>query len=285
MFYDVSVRFSLCVVTISSVRAVKWGDGSKLFATASDPFTSRDLGVISIFEFPTDDKLFEAPPTTKREDPAKLHTHLTEIFVDDNDKATCLAWTIADQFIIAGFDSGYIVKYEVSTGKEVCRKKAHDDRVNRINFNRDKSMFITASKDCTAKLIDPFSLEIVKVFRTDRPVNGAVISPTHPHILLGGGQDAQNVTTTDGSQGKFETRFFHTIFGEEFARVRGHFGPINALDVHPFGKSFASGSEDGYVLFILEVDVINFSFDRFIRLHHFDSNYLNMPDYIPSELK
>lgn len=229
------------------VRAVKWGDGKSRFATASDPFTSRDLGIISIFEFPREDQLFESPQTGhgKPDDRAKLHTSIAEITVDDNDKATCLGWTIADEFIIAGFNSGLIVKYEVATGKEVARNKVHDDRVNRITFSRDKSMFITASKDCSAKLVDPFTLEVIKTFRTDRPVNGAVISPTHPHVLLGGGQDAQNVTTTDGSQGKFETRFFHSIYGEEFARVRGHFGPINALDVHPFGKSFASGSEDG----------------------------------------
>ena len=76
------------------------------------------------------------------------------------------------------------------------------------------------------------------------------------------------MTTTGASAGKFETRFFHMVttfspnlisilqcsisflnpvkvYGEEFGRVKGHFGPINALDVHPFGKSFASGSEDG----------------------------------------
>ena len=229
-----------------AVRSVKWGDGRKYFATASDPFTSRDLGCITIFEFPSEDKLFEAPASSARkEDPAKLHSHLLQIFVDDNDKCICLGWTIADQYIIAGFDSGHIIKYDATTGKEVARVKAHDDRVNRISFNRDKSMFITASKDCTAKLMDPNTLEVIRNFRTDRPVNGAAISPTHPHILLGGGQDAQNVTTTSSSQGKFETRFFHAIYGEEFARVRGHFGPINCLDVHPFGKSYASGAEDG----------------------------------------
>lgn len=204
----------------------------------------------------------------ERDDPAPLHSSKMKITVDDNDKSTCLGWTIADQSIIAGFDSGTIVKYDVETGKEVARRKAHTDRVNRLNFNRDKSMFITASRDCSAKLMDPNTLEVVKVYKTERPVNGAVISPTHPHILLGGGQDAQNVTTTSAAQGKFETRFFHMIYQEEFARVRGHFGPINALDVHPFGRSFASGSEDG-----------------FIRLHHFDLNYLTMPDYIPHELK
>jgi hypothetical protein len=41
------------------VRAVKWGDGSQFFATAADPFTSRDLGTISIFQFPTPDQLVD----------------------------------------------------------------------------------------------------------------------------------------------------------------------------------------------------------------------------------
>jgi len=248
---------------------VKWGDGNGLFATASDPFTSRDLGFISIYDFPTPEVLTTPSAGMKqRDDPGLLHSPLLKIPVDDNNKATCLGWTIGDEYIIAGFDSGLVVKYDVNTGQEVLRRAIHTERVNRLNFNREKSMIITASKDCNAKLLDPVTLEVVKTYKTDRPVNGAVISPTHPHILLGGGQDAQNVTTTAASQGKFETRFFHMVYGEEFARVRGHFGPINALDVHPFGKSFASGSEDG-----------------FIRLHHFDVNYLTMPDYIPAELK
>ena len=105
------------------------------------------------------------------------------------DKATCLGWTIADQYIIAGFDSGNVVKFDVSTGKEVQRIKCHSDRVNRVNFNREKSMLITASRDCSSKLIDPLTLEVVKSYKTERPVNGAAISPIHPHILLGGGQD------------------------------------------------------------------------------------------------
>lgn len=114
-------------------------------------------------------------------------------------------------------------------------------------MNADKTLLITASKDCSAKLIDPMTLDVIKVYRTDRPVNGAVISPTHPHVLIGGGQEAMSVTVTAASKGKFESKFFHMIFEEEFGRVKGHFGPINAIAVHPFGKSFASGSEDGYV--------------------------------------
>jgi hypothetical protein len=41
------------------VRSVKWGDGSHVFATAADPFTSRDLGTISIFSFPSPEDLTE----------------------------------------------------------------------------------------------------------------------------------------------------------------------------------------------------------------------------------
>jgi translation initiation factor 3 subunit I len=48
-----------------AVRSVSWGDGSSLFATASDPFNSREQGLISIFEFQTSTmKLFRVvmPP-------------------------------------------------------------------------------------------------------------------------------------------------------------------------------------------------------------------------------
>lgn len=64
---------------------------------------------------------------------------------------------------------------------------------------------------------------------------------------MGGGQEAMEVTTTSTRVGKFDARFFHLVFEEEFARVKGHFGPINTLAFHPDGKSFSSGGEDGFV--------------------------------------
>ncbi|CAN0397507.1 unnamed protein product, partial [Discosporangium mesarthrocarpum] len=88
------------------------------------------------------------------------------------------------------------------------------------------------------------------------------------HVLLGGGQDAMTVTTTSSNVGKFETRFFHLIYETEFGRVKGHFGPINALAVNPSGLSYASGAEDGYV-----------------RLHHFDKDYVDSQDPVPDELE
>ena len=44
---------------LSAVRATQWGEGTRFFATASDPFTSREEGFISIFEFPDENNLLE----------------------------------------------------------------------------------------------------------------------------------------------------------------------------------------------------------------------------------
>lgn len=117
-------------------------------------------------------------------------------------------------------------------------------------------MFISSSKDTTARLFDAKKVECLKTYRTERPVNSASISPKYEHVVLGGGQEAMDVTTTSTKIGKFDARFFHLIFEEEFGRVKGHFGPINSVQFHPDGQGYASGGEDGYV-----------------RLHTFDSSY------------
>ena len=105
-------------------------------------------------------------------------------------------------------------------------------------------MFISASKDTTARLFDVDSLECHKIYQTERPVNSASISPTQDHVswkietfgceenlgsnstgpktglrlsflfqvVLGGGQEAMDVTTTSTRIGKFDARFFHMVF-------------------------------------------------------------------------
>ena len=88
-------------------------------------------------------------------------------------------------------------------------------------------MFISSSKDHTANLYDLDSLDRLHTYKTERPVNSAAISPIYDHVVLGGGQEAMDVTMTSTKIGKFDARFFSTIFEEEFGRIKGHFGPIN----------------------------------------------------------
>lgn len=72
------------------------------------------------------------------------------------------------------------------------------------------------------QLWDVQTLQEMKQYATETPLNSACITPLRPYIVLGGGQDAMNVTTTSQRAGKFESRFWHKLFEEEVGRVRGH---------------------------------------------------------------
>lgn len=77
--------------------------------------------------------------------------------------------------------------------------------------------------------MDVDNLKILKTFVTDTPLNTAALTPKKDFVILGGGQEARDVTTTSQRQGKFEARFYHKIFEDEIGRVRGHFGPLNTV--------------------------------------------------------
>src|SRR6186713_1259619 len=100
-----------------------------------------------------------------------------------------------------------------------------------LQWSADRTYFITASKDKTARLVSADDLRVLKTYTTDTPLNSAAITPIKDYVILGGGQAAMDVTTTSARQGKFEARFYHKIFEEEIGRVRGHFGPLNYVAV------------------------------------------------------
>ena len=55
-------------------------------------------------------------------------------------------------------------------------------------------------------------------------------------VMLGGGQEAMDVTTTTTKAGEFNAPFYHLVYEEEIGRVKGHFRPIISLRFHPDGK-------------------------------------------------
>ena len=98
-------------------------------------------------------------------------------------------------------------------------------------------------------------------------------------VVLGGGQEAMEVTTTTTKAGKFDARFYHLVFEEEIGRVKGHFGPINSLAFHPDGKRYISSC----IVFsavhpIMKLSPWPFSYssggeDGYVRVHTFDPEY------------
>lgn len=173
-------------------------------------------------------------------------------------KVTSALWGPLDQYIITGHENGEITQWDLKAGKVITSVKEHSQSINDLQLSKDQSLLISASKDTTAKLFETSSLGHLKTYKTDRPVNSAAISPILDHVVLGGGQEAMDVTTTSARVGKFDARFYHLVFEEEFGRVKGHFGPINSVAFHPDGKSYSSGGEDGYV-----------------RIHVFDPSYFD----------
>ncbi|KAE8691103.1 Eukaryotic translation initiation factor 3 subunit I [Hibiscus syriacus] len=90
---------------------------------------------------------------------------------------------------------------------ESDKESGHKKTITSLAKAADSSHFLTGSLDKSAK------------------------------VVLGGGQDASAVTTTDHRAGKFEAKFYDKILQEEIGGVKGHFGPINALAFNPDGKS------------------------------------------------
>jgi len=241
------------------VRGVSWAEGGEMFASISDPFVDHNAQ-ISVYDVPSG-----ADPEDFMDTP-RLEIELPKNADGKQFKPTNIAWLSLNEALFVTFDNGEIRLYNPETGEKLDEFFAHEKKINRVSFNLEKTLFITSSSDFTSKLFEVLDFKHLKTYKTDRPVNAAVISETKEHILLGGGQEAMSVTTTAGKVGKFETRFFHLVYEEEFGSVKGHFGPINALAINPNGRNYASGAEDGYV-----------------RLHQFDKSYLDMKDPVPEE--
>ncbi|RDW58026.1 eukaryotic translation initiation factor 3 subunit I [Coleophoma cylindrospora] len=230
----------------TAVKRVEFNeDGSKLLAVTEKRMGF--LGTIVVFDIKLD---LEAEQTDER---------AMTITCEDS-KATVAGWSFLSKYIIAGHEDGTVSQYDAKTGEQLDNTQAHepDALITDIQWSPDRTYFITASKDKTAKLINARDLEVMKTYVTDTPLNSASITPKKDFVILGGGQAAMDVTTTSARQGKFEARFYHKIFEEEIGRVRGHFGPLNTVAVDPQGKGYASGGEDGYV-----------------RVHQFDKGYFD----------
>lgn len=174
-------------------------------------------------------------------------------------KALVGGWGPLDKFIIAGHEDGTISQWDWEEGLLLKTVNNHVKLITDMQFSEDHSYFVTASKDSTARLFDSKTLQLLKTYKpADKtPLNSAAILPAPVElVVVGGGQEAMDVTRTSQRAGKFESRFYNKIFEEEIGRVKGHFGPINTIAVHPSGNGYASGAEDG-----------------FIRLHQFDKGY------------
>lgn len=228
------------------VRAVAFNAGCTQLAITTDPF----MGVpsaIHIVNVNLSDREAQSDAVVKR-------------IEGPQGRVTRVMWGPLNKTIITGGEDGIIRSWDVESGDVLKMSQDHSKQIQHLVMSDDGSHFISASLDKTAKVFDSETLECLKTYAADRPVNAAIMSPIREHIVLGGGQDAMAVTTTSSKAGKFDSKIYHKVFEEEIGGIRGHFGPINALAFNPDGRSFTSGGEDGYV-----------------RIHPLDNSYFEIP--------
>jgi len=129
-----------------------------------------------------------------------------------------------------GFVCHGITAHIYQNGELIQDVQAHepDFLITDMQMAPDRTYFITASKDKTAKILSVDNLKVLKTYVTDTPLNTATITAKKDFVILGGGQEARDVTTTSSRQGKFEARFYHRIFESEIGRVKvsTHIRPI-----------------------------------------------------------
>ena len=238
----------------TAIKRVEFSeDGARLLGVTEKRM--GHLGSIVVLPIDLPDSAVGGPPDAV---PEQSDDRLLTITLDES-KATVAGFSALAEYIVAGHEDGSLSQHDAATGERLYAVPGvHAAPVTDLQWSPDRTYFITASKDKTAKLHGAATLETFKTYATDTPLNSAAIAPRRPFVLLGGGQAAMDVTTTAARQGKFEARIFHKVFEEEVGRVRGHFGPLNTVAVHPKGLGYCSGGEDGYV-----------------RLHWFDRPYFD----------
>ena len=230
-------------------HGVAWAEGEKKFAVLSNKFSMHPAQVAVFDFFPDAEEKVSRVPTLTITDPANPARNYCQV-----------TWMPLNETLLLALDNGVMRLADAITGsikREL--KDVHSDAVTCISFNETKTMAISSSKDKTAVLWDVKEMTVRNRYTADVPINSAAISPCREHVILGGGQDAMEVTTTAATAGKFETRFHDLVLGTELGRVRGHFGPIHTLAFAPDGWGFTSGAEDG-----------------FIRIHKLDADYLKL---------
>merc|ERR1712166_1304652 len=127
----------------------------------------------------------------------------------------------------------------MGTGKEtLCIDGVHSKRISDMQFSWGMTLLVTSCLDNWVRLFDAKTLNLLKCFDSERPLNSACLSPLAncPYIITGGGQDAMSVTTTSSKQGKFEA----VIFEDGYVRIthfpEDYFDAFSKKTAEAFGR-------------------------------------------------
>eukprot|EP01029_Cantina_marsupialis_P024893 TRINITY_DN64_c0_g2_i1.p1 TRINITY_DN64_c0_g2~~TRINITY_DN64_c0_g2_i1.p1 ORF type:complete len:360 (-),score=104.83 TRINITY_DN64_c0_g2_i1:121-1155(-) len=167
-------------------------------------------------------------------------------------------WLPENEAVLVANEAGELIMMDSKSSEIIKTVSAHSNEIRFVDVDESLSLLLTCSADHNAKIWSLEDLSLIQTLKSDRPVNSGCFAPKLDHVIIGGGQEASDVTTA-AEGGNFEAKIWNYALGVEMGQIKGHFGPINALSFDPSGKGYVSGGEDGY-----------------IRLHVFDEDYYTL---------
>jgi translation initiation factor 3 subunit I len=117
-----------------------------------------------------------------------------------------------------------------------------------MSMSHDFTHFIVPSKDSHARVYDSRTFELLREVSAEVPLNAAALNPVIDQLVVAGGQEARDVTTTASTDDQFVVRVYDKIQQEKLGELKGHIGPVHTMAYSANGQRLLSGSEDGMVM-------------------------------------
>ena len=191
-------------VSQAPVRSVGFALGDKKFLTVLDNIMGN-TATIFVWDLELDNLANhpDCPLLTIQGHQAKINRAL---------------WGPLNEQLYSCSDDATLRLWDSKTGKQtMCIDDVHSKRISDMQFSWDMTLLVTSCLDNWVRLFDAKTLNLLKYFDSERPLNSACISPLAncPYLIAGGGQDAMSVTTTSSKQGKFEAVIFDHVYDDE----------------------------------------------------------------------
>lgn len=135
---------------------------------------------------------------------------------------------------------GKVKIWDAGSGEMKWELPEHTKVSNSVAFSPDGRLLVSTSDDETVSVHDPLTGKGLGFYKEHgRPTNDALFAPDSQTVISGGGGRAK---------GKNLIKIWNRTDGSEYATLEAHAARVEALALHPDGKTLASGGYDNTVL-------------------------------------
>ncbi|KAJ4456289.1 putative Eukaryotic translation initiation factor 3 subunit I [Paratrimastix pyriformis] len=174
--------------TIVRVVAFSYGDQSLLVIADRQGDVPS---MIYVYDVPAMDQI-----------PAERPEARIALIHESDAKITRAVWGFLNEDIVTGLEDGTIFVWNLKNREITHRIPAHSKAISCIAVGKNGTGFLTTSHDGFAHLWDMQTYEKLRSYDTGIPLNTGDVLLDSEHILVGGGQEASQVTTSATSVDK-----------------------------------------------------------------------------------